>query len=238
MKSDRWFQKGRFQMKVKDIVRAANLKVGAVATKTFVTCVPEDDVQQALALMRQAIVRRLPVVGFGGTVLGIVSLNDILLAAGPDQGVTKRGRVGRIESDLRPSPSCAACDRRLRRRDMAHVRKRRQVDLVRPLSVLDVIFTRRSVRAYEKTKLDQPTIRSLIDAAVRAPTAMHAEPWLFLVIQDAQTLRRYSDVAKTASRSPRWKRTGTRAGPTRPSGSGFSPTCAILTFQSFTTPRL
>jgi nitroreductase len=45
----------------------------------------------------------------------------------------------------------------------------------RPLSALDVIFTRRSVRAYEKKKLDQPTIRALLDAAVRAPTAMHTE---------------------------------------------------------------
>jgi nitroreductase len=67
----------------------------------------------------------------------------------------------------------------------------------RPLSALDVIFTRRSVRAYAKHKLDQATIRALLDAAVRAPTAMHAEPWLFLVIQDEETLKRYSDLAKT-----------------------------------------
>jgi CBS domain-containing protein len=69
-------------------VRAANLKVGAVATKTMVTCTPEDDVHHALDLMKQARVRRLPVVGFGGTVLGIVSMNDIVLAAGADQAVT------------------------------------------------------------------------------------------------------------------------------------------------------
>jgi len=69
-------------------VRAADLKVGAAATKTVVTCTPEDDVHQALALMRQARVRRLPVVGFGGTVLGIVSMNDVILAAGPDKAVT------------------------------------------------------------------------------------------------------------------------------------------------------
>ena len=67
----------------------------------------------------------------------------------------------------------------------------------RPLSALDVIFTRRSVRAYERKKLDQSTIRALLDAAVRAPTAMHTEPWLFLVIQDERTLNRYSTLAKT-----------------------------------------
>jgi nitroreductase len=69
-------------------------------------------------------------------------------------------------------------------------------NLERPLSALDVIFTRRSVRSYEKRRLDQQTIRSLLDAAVRAPTAMHAEPWRFLVIQDEKTLARYSDLAK------------------------------------------
>jgi nitroreductase len=71
----------------------------------------------------------------------------------------------------------------------------------RPLSALDVIFTRRSVRAYEKKKLDQRTIRSLLDAAVRAPTAMQTEPWLFLVIQDERTLVRYSNLAKAMKAS-------------------------------------
>jgi CBS domain-containing protein len=67
--------------------RAARLKVGAVATSRLSTCAPEDDVLGVLAMMRQERVRRVPVVGFGGTVLGIVSLNDIVLAAGPGKEV-------------------------------------------------------------------------------------------------------------------------------------------------------
>ena len=62
--------------------RASQLRVGAVATKAPATCVPEDDVQAVLATMKHVRVRRLPVVGFGGRVLGILSMNDILLAAG------------------------------------------------------------------------------------------------------------------------------------------------------------
>lgn len=46
------------------------------------TCVSEDDLQSALAAMRQARVRRLPVVGFGNTVVGILSMNNIVLTAG------------------------------------------------------------------------------------------------------------------------------------------------------------
>lgn len=68
--------------------RAGHLKVGAVATKTVITCAPEDDVRQALTLMKQALVRRLPVVGFGNTLLGIVSMNDIVLAADVDDTIT------------------------------------------------------------------------------------------------------------------------------------------------------
>jgi CBS domain-containing protein len=67
--------------------RAAHLRVGAVATKKVVTCVPEDDVETALAAMRDARVRRLPVVGFGNTVVGLLSMNDIVLASGSDKPV-------------------------------------------------------------------------------------------------------------------------------------------------------
>lgn len=66
----------------------------------------------------------------------------------------------------------------------------------RPLSALDVIFTRRSVRAYTPQPLDEATIRALLDAAVQAPTAMHIEPWAFVVVQERTTLKRISDRAK------------------------------------------
>ena len=61
---------------------ASQLSVGDVARSQVFTCGPDDDVQAALATMKQHHVRRLPVEGFGGTVAGIVSMNDILLAAG------------------------------------------------------------------------------------------------------------------------------------------------------------
>jgi len=64
------------------------------------------------------------------------------------------------------------------------------------MSVLDAIYHRRSVRDYVTGKIDQPVIRSLLDAAVRAPTAMHEEPWSFAVIQDKKLLDRLSESAK------------------------------------------
>jgi nitroreductase len=73
----------------------------------------------------------------------------------------------------------------------------------RPLSALDAIFVRRSIRAYTAQQPDQATIRALLDAAVQAPTAMQDEPWAFAVVQDKTALRRYSDRAKAG-----WMGTG------------------------------
>jgi len=66
----------------------------------------------------------------------------------------------------------------------------------RPLSALDAIFVRRSVRSYAPQQPDRDAIKALLDAAVQAPTAMHAERWAFAVVQDKTALRRYSDRAK------------------------------------------
>jgi CBS domain-containing protein len=79
-------------------LRASQLKVGAIATKQLSTCAPEDDVHAALATMRQARVRRLPVVGFGATVRGILSINDILLAAGAGKEVANEDVVRTLQA--------------------------------------------------------------------------------------------------------------------------------------------
>ncbi|MFA5040621.1 MAG: nitroreductase [Bdellovibrionales bacterium] len=61
---------------------------------------------------------------------------------------------------------------------------------------LDVLYSRRSVRNFKPKPLDQNTIRALLDAAIHAPTAMHEEPWSFVVIQDKKLLDRLSESAK------------------------------------------
>jgi CBS domain-containing protein len=66
---------------------ASRMTVGEVVQSPAITCGPEDDVHAALATMKQHLIRRLPVEGFGGTVLGIISMNDILLAAGAKEPV-------------------------------------------------------------------------------------------------------------------------------------------------------
>ena len=68
--------------------RAAHVRVGAVTATVPVTCAPDDDVHAALATMKRERVRRLPVVGLGRSLVGMLSMNDIVLAAGPKKAVT------------------------------------------------------------------------------------------------------------------------------------------------------
>ena len=65
------------------------------------------------------------------------------------------------------------------------------------MTVFEAIAKRHAVRAYRPDMLDEDTVRELLKEAVRAPTAIHAEPWSFVIIQDRSLLKRYSDLAKT-----------------------------------------
>lgn len=67
---------------------------------------------------------------------------------------------------------------------------------------LHVIYARRAVRAYREQQPSAAALRELLDAAVQAPTAMHLEPWGFVVIQDRSRLKRYSDRAKAILLDP------------------------------------
>lgn len=64
------------------------------------------------------------------------------------------------------------------------------------LDVIDAINQRCSVRAYRQKPVEREIIMKLLAAAVRAPTAMHQEPWGFVVIEDRLLLKQISDRAK------------------------------------------
>jgi CBS domain-containing protein len=66
---------------------ASQLTVGEVMVPRVWTCGPDDDVRAALALMKEHKVRRLPVVGPANSLVGIVTINDLLLEAGPKGAV-------------------------------------------------------------------------------------------------------------------------------------------------------
>lgn len=64
------------------------------------------------------------------------------------------------------------------------------------MTLMDAISQRRSVRSYTHQAIERQDIRALLSAAVQAPTAVHEEPWAFVVIQDREIFKRLSDKAK------------------------------------------
>jgi CBS domain-containing protein len=65
---------------------ASQLTVGDVTTGKAWACGPDDDVHAALDTMASKRVRRLPVTQ-DGALVGIISMNDLVLAAGADKAV-------------------------------------------------------------------------------------------------------------------------------------------------------
>jgi CBS domain-containing protein len=68
--------------------RASDITVGDVVQAPAITCGPDEDALTILDTMRTHRVRRLPVEGFGATVLGIVSLNDVVRAPKAGKGLS------------------------------------------------------------------------------------------------------------------------------------------------------
>ena len=64
------------------------------------------------------------------------------------------------------------------------------------MEVMEAIYQRRSVRSYTADPVDRETVNRLLQAAVQAPSAMNAQPWAFVIIQDARRLRDCSSRAK------------------------------------------
>lgn len=65
------------------------------------------------------------------------------------------------------------------------------------MTLEDALRGRRSVRSYTGRLVDRATLTRLLELAVRAPTAMHAEPWAFVILQDPPTLKRLAKRAQT-----------------------------------------
>ena len=64
------------------------------------------------------------------------------------------------------------------------------------LTALDVIYSRRSVRAYTAERIPQTTVRALLDAAVQAPSALGGDALSFVVVQNPRRLEQLSDLTK------------------------------------------
>jgi len=78
----------------------AAIQVGDAMTKNPRTCAPTEDVHAALEAMKKAQVRRLPVLDGEGQLKGMLSLNDVSLAADRSERKTDAGLAYREVMDV------------------------------------------------------------------------------------------------------------------------------------------
>jgi nitroreductase len=62
----------------------------------------------------------------------------------------------------------------------------RQEKIMEPKQVLDVICRRRCVRRFQKKAIPGEIVETLMKCAMAAPSGNNAQPWQFVIVQDAQ----------------------------------------------------
>lgn len=60
--------------------------------------------------------------------------------------------------------------------------------------LIHTIFSRRSIRSYTPEPVSKGHIRTLLEAAMAAPSASNLKPWHFVVVVDRQTLNRLAQL--------------------------------------------
>jgi len=58
------------------------------------------------------------------------------------------------------------------------------------MDAIEMLKTRRSVRAYTSAPIPKKTIEDIVDCGRLAPTANNVQPWEFVVVTDSELLRR------------------------------------------------
>jgi nitroreductase len=64
------------------------------------------------------------------------------------------------------------------------------------MDAIEAIYSRRAIREYREEPINHATIKTLIDAAIQAPSAIDLEPWAFSVVDEPTMLRWISKIAK------------------------------------------
>lgn len=64
------------------------------------------------------------------------------------------------------------------------------------MDLMEAICHRRAVRSFKATPADPAVLRSLVEAAVQAPSAINHQPWRFAIAHQRETLKAIAAAAK------------------------------------------
>ncbi len=65
------------------------------------------------------------------------------------------------------------------------------------IGLFEAIHSQRAVRRYKPDPVPDALIHQVLDAAIRAPSAINTQPWRFIVVKDATTRRTIARYYKT-----------------------------------------
>ena len=63
----------------------------------------------------------------------------------------------------------------------------------------NLLLTRHSIRRYTEQQLDANDVKTILEAALLAPSSKSKRPWQFVVVEDRETLEKLSKAKKVAS---------------------------------------
>ena len=66
----------------------------------------------------------------------------------------------------------------------------------------ELILKRRSIRKYKTTPVTDDQVLKILEAARIAPSAMHKQPWHFIVVKDEETRKKVAGRQNFASQAP------------------------------------
>ncbi|HZK18521.1 MAG TPA: nitroreductase [Clostridia bacterium] len=64
------------------------------------------------------------------------------------------------------------------------------------MELKQVIYGRRSVRAYDDREISAEVIKEIIKDATTAPSGSNMQPWAFVVVEDKKLMKEWSDTTK------------------------------------------
>jgi nitroreductase len=70
------------------------------------------------------------------------------------------------------------------------------------MELLEAIHTRRSIRQYRPEPVSEETLRTILAAAMMAPSAGNVQPWQFIVVTDPAKLALVKDVHPYVAMAP------------------------------------
>lgn len=73
------------------------------------------------------------------------------------------------------------------------------------MNTIDAIYQRRSIRKFKAKKVPAELLEKMLEAAIKAPSAMNRQPWRFVVLEGNKKNELVDILLKRIARWKRWK---------------------------------